>query len=109
MNKEQLEKIIENLSKEGYQLANKTIKNNDLIKLDFGCCKFTFNFKNESLLIEASILFEYGTTFDQENVDYLNSITSYWSIYKHWIEFNYKPNNEEELEATLYQLLESYN
>ena len=46
---------------------------------------------------------------DQENVDYLNSITSYWSIYKHWIEFYYKPKNVEELEATLYQLLKSYN
>ena len=48
-------------------------------------------------------------TNDQENVNFLNSITSYWSIYKHWIEFNCKPNNEEELETTIKELLESYN
>ena len=63
MNKEQIEKIIENLSKQGYHLVNKTIKD-DLIKLDFGDCKFTFNFT---------------------------------------------PKNEQELEATLKELLESYN
>lgn len=108
MNKEQIEKIIENLSKEGYHLANKTIKD-DLIKFDFGNCKFTFNFKNEPLLIQSVMPLEYGTTFDQENVNFLNSITDYWEIYKHWITFNFIPKNEQELEATLKELLESYN
>lgn len=108
MNKEQIEKIIENLSKEGYHLVNKTI-NDDLIKLDFGDCKFTFNFKNEHLVIEVVTPLDYRMSFDQENVNFLNSITDYWEIYKHWITFNFIPKNEQELEATLKELLESYN
>lgn len=109
MNKEIIEKIIEYLVKNGYHLANKTIKD-DLIELDFGnYCKFTFNLKNEPLLIKAVMRLEYGTSFDQENVNFLNSITSYWEIYKHWLEFNFTPKNEDDLKNTLLQLLESYN
>lgn len=108
VNKEQIEKIIENLAKDGYNLANKTIKD-DLIELDFGDCKFTFNFKNKPLLIESVMPLDYRVTFDQDNVNFLNSITSYWSIYKHWLEFKFTPKNKLELEATLKELLESYN
>ena len=90
MNKEQIEKIIENLTKEGYHLANKTIED-DLIKLD------------------SVMPIDYRVTFDQDNVNFLNSITSYWSIYKHWLEFKFTPKNKLELEATLKELLESYN
>lgn len=109
MNKEKIEKIIENLAKNGYHLDNKTIKDN-LIKLNFGnYCKFTFHLENEPLLIEAIMPIEYGVTFDQENVNFLNSITTYWSIYKHWLEFKFTPKSEEDLENTLLQLLESYN
>lgn len=108
MNKEQIEKIIENLTKEGYHLANKTVED-DLIKLDFGDYKFTFNFKNKPLLIESVMPLDYRVTFDQDNVNFLNSITDYWEIYKHWITFNFTPKNEQDLEATLKELLESYN
>ena len=79
------------------------------IYADFGDCMFYFYFENSGLNVRAVLKLDYKLTFDQENVDYLNSITSYWSIYKHWIEFYFKPNNEEELETTIYQLLESYN
>ena len=43
------------------------------------------------------------------HLNFLNSITSYWSIYKHWLEFKFTPKNKLELEATLKELLESYN
>lgn len=79
------------------------------IYVDYGDCMFYFEFGNAELNVRAVLKLDYKLTFDQENVDYLNTITSYWSIYKHWIEFNYKPNNEEELETTIYQLLKSYN
>lgn len=108
MNKETVEKIISNLSEQGYNLERKEIKEN-AIHLDYGDCMFYLNFENTGLIIKAVLKLDYRLTFDQENVNYLNSITSYWSIYKHWIEFNYKPNNEEELENTLKELLESYN
>ena len=79
------------------------------IYADFGDCMFYFYFENSGLNVRAVLKLDYKLTFDQENVDYLNSITSYWSIYKHWIEFYFKPNNEEELETTIYQLLKTYN
>ena len=108
MNKEMVEKIISNLSEQGYNIERKEIKENS-IHLDYGDCMFYFNFENTGLIIKSVLKLDYRSTFDQENVNYLNSITSYWSIYKHWIEFNYKPKNEEELENTLKELLESYN
>lgn len=108
MNKETIEKIIANLDEKGYHIERKEIKDKT-IHVDYGDCMFYFEFGNAGLNVRAVLRLDYRLTFDQENVDYLNSITSYWSIYKHWIEFNYKPNTEEELEATLYQLLKSYN
>lgn len=108
MNKETVEKIISNLSEQGYNVERKEIKEN-AIHLNYGDCMFYFNFENSGLTIKSVLKLDYRATFDQENVDFLNSITSYWSIYKHWIEFNYKPNNGEELESTLKKLLESYN
>ena len=108
MNKETIETIITNLAKKGYNTERKEIGDGN-IYADFGDCMFYFYFENSGLNVRAVLKLDYKLTFDQENVDYLNSITSYWSIYKHWIEFNYKPNNAEELEATLYQLLKSYN
>ena len=96
------------LLKKGYNIERKEIGASP-IYVDYGDCMFYFEFGNAGLNVRAVLKLDYKLTFDQENVDYLNSITSYWSIYKHWIEFYYKPNNEEELEATLYQLLESYN
>lgn len=108
MKPEQIEKIIESLNKKGHHLVNKTINENSIV-LEYDDCRFTLNFNHNPMSIDAVLRLDYRVTFDQENVDYLNSITSYWSIYKHWIEFNYKPNNEEDLENTLLQLLESYN
>lgn len=108
MNKETIETIITNLAKKGYNTERKEIGASP-IYVDYGDCMFYFYFENSGLNVRAVLKLDYKLTFDQENVDYLNSITSYWSIYKHWIEFYYKPKNVEELEATLYQLLKSYN
>lgn len=70
---------------------------------------FYFEFGNAGLNVRAVLKLDYKLTFDQENVNFLNSITTYWSIYKHWLEFKFTPKNEEDLENTLLQLLESYN
>lgn len=108
MNKETIETIIANLAEKGYNIERKEIGASP-IYVDYGDCMFYFEFGNAGLNVRAVLKLDYKLTFDQKNVDYLNSITSYWSIYKHWIEFYYKPKNVEELEATLYQLLKSYN
>ena len=110
MNTETIEMIIANLAKQGYEFKpeRKEIKDKT-IYVNYGDCMFYFEFGNAGLNVRVVLKLDYKLTFDQDNVDYLNSITSYWSIYKHWIEFNYKPNNEDELRATLKQLLENYN
>lgn len=77
--------------------------------LEYGDCRFTLNFNRNPMSIDAVLRLDYRVTFDQENVDFLNSITNYWSIYKHWIAFNFKPKNEKNLENTLYDLLKTYN
>lgn len=41
---------------------------------------FYFECGNAGLNVRAVLKLDYKLTFDQENVDYLNSITSYWSI-----------------------------
>lgn len=108
MKPEQIEKIIENLDEQGYHLVNKTINENSIV-LEYGDCRFTLNFNRSPMSIDAVLRLDYRVTFDQENVDFLNSITNYWSIYKHWIVFNFKPKNEKDLEDTLYNLLKTYN
>jgi hypothetical protein len=108
MKQEQIEKIIENLDKKGHHLVNKTINENSIV-LEYGDCRFTLNFNRNPMSINAVLRLDYRVTFDQENVDFLNSITNYWSIYKHWIAFNFKPKNEKDLEDTLYDLLKTYN
>lgn len=40
MNKEQIEKIIENLDKKGHHLVNKTINENSIV-LEYGDCRFS--------------------------------------------------------------------
>ena len=108
MNKETIETIIANLAKKGYNIERKEIKDKT-IYVDYGDCMFYFEFGNAELNVRAVLKLDYKLTFDQENVDYLNTITSYWSIYNNWIRFVYVPKDEQELEDTLLQLLESYN
>lgn len=82
MNKETIETIIANLAEKGYNIERKEIKDKT-IYVDYGDCMFYFEFGNAELNVRAVLKLDYKLTFDQENVDYLNSITFYWSIYKH--------------------------
>lgn len=47
--------------------------------LEYGDCRFTLNFNRKPMSIDAVLRLDYRVTFDQENVDFLNSITNYWS------------------------------
>lgn len=50
----------------------------------------------------------YHTTFNQNDVDWLNSITDYWKMYKHCISFSSTVENEQELEKLLLHCIEYF-
>ena len=103
MNKEQIEKIIESLTKSGYTPECKTVTNNE-ISLKYGDCEFELNTKNRQLVVKTYIFLDYYTLFGQDDVDYINSISDTWQIYKHCICFEFKPKAEKELEEAIFML-----
>ena len=106
MDKEQIEKAIENIIKSGYtpKRKNHTDKH---ISLDYGFCKFTLNFKGSQLVVGVTIQISCYTAFDQGDVDYLNSITDDWFIYEQCINFSFKPKTEKELEEVMWYSIKS--
>ena len=74
MNKEQVEEIIKNIAESGHVLENKTITDTS-VSLIYYNCNFSLNLKGAELVVEVNIAFGYHTLFDQEDVDWLNSIT----------------------------------
>lgn len=108
MNENKIETILNKLAEHGYKTRAK-ITELEKLKVEYNYCKFVFNFQNNNLVIEGFIKFNNRTTFAKEDSVFLNSIASYWSIYNNWIRFVYVPKDEQELEDTLLQLLESYN
>lgn len=101
------ERITASLEERGYSIRRKEIKD-ESITIDYNECSFKFRFDNDDLKIDTFLKLDYSMTFGRENADYLSSITSYWSIYKHFIMFTYSPQSEEEIESTLEKLLETY-
>lgn len=64
MNTEQIEKVIESIAKSGYTPERKTHIDKH-ISLDYGCCKFTLNYKGDQLIVGVTIQINHYTTFDQ--------------------------------------------
>ena len=110
MNKEQIETTIKKVAENGFLLETKTTEDNSII-LEFGNCKFTFDFNSELTLTKSVIRLDYGDNFDkeEEKVNYLCSIALYLSIYKNRIDFRIIPKNEKNLEVILERLLKSHN
>ena len=54
MDKEQIEKVIENITKSGYTPERKTHIDKH-ISLDYGRCKFTLNFKGNQLVVGDTV------------------------------------------------------
>ena len=106
MDKEQIEKVIENITKSGYTPERKTHIDKH-ISLDYGRCKFTLNFKGNQLVVGVTIQISHYTAFDQGDVDYLNSITDDWFIYEQCINFSFKPKTEKELEEVMWYSIKS--
>lgn len=76
-------------------------------EMQFAECQFTIN--TDNLHLEATIQIAYDLTFSMDNVHYLlNKGIHNWYIYKHFLAFSYVPLNEEDLQQTLINLLETY-
>lgn len=54
IDKEQIEKVIENIVKSGYVSERKTHIDKH-VSLDYGHCKFTLNFKGSQLIVGVTI------------------------------------------------------
>ena len=106
MDREQIEKVIENITKSGYIPERKTYMDKT-ISLTYSHCKFTFNLKEDQLVVRVKIQIEYRTGFEQCDVDYLNSITDDWFIYEQCINFSFKPKTEKELEEVMWYSIKS--
>ena len=103
----QIEKIIETLTNNGHK-PERVQQEETKTKLEYENAYITIY--HENLFTEFSVRFDYGLTFDNENVKYLNQKgVQYWSIYKHWLQLNYQPNDEQELESTIDVILNTYN
>ena len=102
-----IEKMIEKLTTNGRK--PKRVQHEEMkTKLEYENAYITIY--HENLFTEFSVRFDYHVTFDNENVEYLNKKgVQYWSIYKHWLQFNYQPNNENELESTIEGMLDTYD
>ena len=102
MNIEQIENVINNMPT-GYESRKEITDNNINIKYD--SCSFDMFLNDSQLEVNACIILDYRSCFNQESVNYLNSITSSWQIYKNELDFKFNPKDEKELESILTHLL----
>ena len=106
MDREQIEKVIEAVAKNGYTPERK-IYTDKTISLYYSYCKFTFNLKGDQLVVRVKIQLKDHTGFEQCDVDYLNSFTDDWYIYEQCINFEFKPKTEKELEEVMWYSIKS--
>ena len=107
MNKEQIENVIKNLEKRKYEVVLKTYTGNTV---SFYCNKhaFTIDYNSARPVVGVGIRLGVYSTFNQKAVDWLNSITDRWEIYKHCISFSSTVENEQELEELLLHCVEYF-
>lgn len=107
MPKEQIENIIKDLENHGYEVDYKIYTNNIV---SFCCNKhaFTIDYEGASPVVGMGIRIGFHTTFNEKDVDWLNSITDRWEIYKYCISFSSTVESEEELEELLLHCIEYF-
>lgn len=107
MTNELISNLLHNLKHQHkYEPKHQNEKDNRF-EMRFSKCRFTIN--TDTMHLEASILIDYDLTFDMDNVHYLlNKGITNWYIYKHFLKFSYRPIDEEDLQQTLINLLETY-
>lgn len=107
MPKEQIENIIKDLENHGYEVDYKIYTNNIV---SFCCNKhaFTIDYEGASPVVGVGIHVGCRTTFNQKDVDWLNSITDRWEMYKFGISFSFIAKSEDELKNTLLHCVEYF-
>lgn len=107
MNKEQIEDIINNLEKRKYEVVLKTYTSNSV---SFYCNEhaFTIDYNSAKTVVGVGIRLGVYSTFNQKDVDWLNSITDHWEMYKYCISFSFVTENQQELENVLLHCVEYF-
>ena len=108
MNKEQIENVIKDLEKRGHKVNYKTSTNDSM---SFCCNEHVFvviDYEGIRPVVGVGIHLGIYSTFNQHSVDWLNSITDHWKIYKHCISFSSVVESEEELEKLLLHCIEYF-
>lgn len=107
MNKEQIEDIIKKLEEREYEVRFKTYEDNIV---GFYCNEhaFTIDYNGAKPVVGVGIRLDVYSTFNQKDVDWLNSITDRWEIYKYCISFSSTVESEEELEKLLLHCVEYF-
>ena len=96
MNKEQIEDIIKSLEEREYEVVLKTYTGNSV---SFYCNNhaFTIDYNSAKTVVGVGIRLDVYSTFNQKDVDWLNSITDRWEIYKYCITFSFVAESKQEL------------
>ena len=107
MNKEQIEDIIKDLEKRKYEVVLKTYTDNSV---SFYCNNhaFTIDYNSAKTVVGVGIRLDVYSTFNQKDVDWLNSITDRWEIYKYCITFSFVAESKQELENVLLHCVEYF-
>lgn len=107
MNKEQIEEVVKSLEKREYEVRFKTYEDNIV---SFYCNEhvFTIDYNSARPVVGVGIYIDCRTTFNQKDVDWLNSITDRWEMYKYRITFSSTVENEQELEELLLHCIEYF-
>ena len=107
MNKEQIENIIQDLEKREYEVRFKTYEDNIV---SFYCNKhaFTIDYNGAKPVVGVGIRLGVYSTFNQKDVDWLNSITDRWEMYRYCISFSSIVESKEELEKLLLHCVEYF-
>lgn len=107
MNKEQIEDIIKGLENRGYKVVLKTYTGNSV---SFHCNEhiFTIDYNSAKTVVGVGIRLGVYSTFNQKDVDWLNSITGSWEMYKYCISFSFVTESKQELENVLLHCVEYF-
>lgn len=109
MNPDFIEKIIKNLKEVGYQPnITQFTKDYSYVKYDM----IEMDIEPNVINFRIKLGFNTGNlpvTFNKADADYLESKgVDDWSIYEYWLNFTYSPQNKQDLEETLHDLIDKY-
>lgn len=108
MNKEQILNIVKKLAEDGYIFQSEENKNNSL-RESASSGQILLTFKDD-LLDLCVVRIRRKLNCSRDECEFLNNIAhSLFYFHTHYIDFEYEPKDEKELEETFKFLLENYN